>query len=91
MAMLRQGLPQTSRPPLPLGKGPQNVTCMSRIKITYNPMASSHSHAKDHRVDVRRQSYIEYEVFRKRWKKAVEEDKCWTDPYPQPVVESIYF
>ncbi|XP_030971136.1 uncharacterized protein LOC115991513 isoform X2 [Quercus lobata] len=53
--------------------------------------ASSHSHAKDHRVDVRRQSYIEYEVFRKRWKKAVEEDKCWTDPYPQPVVESIYF
>ncbi|XP_065635086.1 uncharacterized protein LOC112012569 isoform X4 [Quercus suber] len=53
--------------------------------------ASSHSHAKDHRVDVRKQSYIEYEVFRKRWKKAVEEDKCWTDPYPQPVEESIYF
>ncbi|XP_061357383.1 uncharacterized protein LOC133301721 [Gastrolobium bilobum] len=39
------------------------------------------SHAKDHRVDVRRRSYHELEVFRKRWQKAVEEDECWVDPF----------
>ncbi|KAL9297038.1 hypothetical protein ACSQ67_022934 [Phaseolus vulgaris] len=39
------------------------------------------SGAKDHRVDVRRQSYHELQVFRKRWQKAVEEDKCWVDPF----------
>ncbi|KAJ7973621.1 Lysine ketoglutarate reductase trans-splicing-like protein, putative (DUF707) [Quillaja saponaria] len=44
--------------------------------------ASSQSHAKDHRLDVRRQSYRELDVFKKRWKKAMDEDKCWIDPYP---------
>ncbi|KAF3452450.1 hypothetical protein FNV43_RR02883 [Rhamnella rubrinervis] len=43
---------------------------------------SSHrSHPNDHRYDVRRQSYIELDIFRKRWNKSVEEDKCWIDPY----------
>ncbi|XP_073032762.1 uncharacterized protein [Primulina eburnea] len=35
------------------------------------------------RVEVRRQSYNEYKVFKRRWKKAAEEDQCWTDPYPR--------
>ncbi|XP_019451677.1 PREDICTED: uncharacterized protein LOC109353765 [Lupinus angustifolius] len=35
----------------------------------------------DHRVDVRRLSYRELDVFRKRWEKAADEDKCWVDPY----------
>ncbi|OIW13781.1 hypothetical protein TanjilG_31670 [Lupinus angustifolius] len=39
------------------------------------------SNEKDHRVDVRRLSYRELDVFRKRWSKAVEDDKCWVDPY----------
>ncbi|KAE9589670.1 hypothetical protein Lalb_Chr21g0311431 [Lupinus albus] len=39
------------------------------------------SKEKDHRVDVRRLSYRELDVFRKRWEKAAEEDKCWVDPY----------
>ncbi|XP_020219506.1 uncharacterized protein LOC109802520 [Cajanus cajan] len=39
------------------------------------------SRAKDHRVDVRRMSYRELQVFRKRWQKAVEEDECWVDPF----------
>ncbi|CAJ1822553.1 unnamed protein product [Sphenostylis stenocarpa] len=39
------------------------------------------SRAKDHRADVRRQSYRELQVFRKRWQKAIEEDKCWVDPF----------
>ncbi|TKY65360.1 hypothetical protein E2542_SST08218 [Spatholobus suberectus] len=39
------------------------------------------SQAKNHRVDVRRLSYRELQVFRKRWQKAVEEDECWVDPF----------
>ncbi|KAH1199846.1 hypothetical protein GmHk_18G053106 [Glycine max] len=39
------------------------------------------SRTKDHRVDVRRLSYRELQVFRKRWQKAVEEDDCWVDPF----------
>ncbi|KAH1044717.1 hypothetical protein GLYMA_09G251500v4 [Glycine max] len=39
------------------------------------------SRTKDHRVDVRRLSYRELQVFRKRWQKAVEEDECWVDPF----------
>ncbi|BAT94894.1 hypothetical protein LR48_Vigan845s006200 [Vigna angularis] len=38
---------------------------------------------KDHRVDVRRLSYRELDIFRKRWEKAVKEDECWVDPFPQ--------
>ncbi|KAM7491557.1 hypothetical protein LguiA_034478 [Lonicera macranthoides] len=33
------------------------------------------------RVEVRRQSYREYRVFKRRWIRAVEEDKCWKNPY----------
>ncbi|KAK4356242.1 hypothetical protein RND71_025213 [Anisodus tanguticus] len=32
-------------------------------------------------IQVRRQSYNEYEIFKRRWKQAIEEDTCWTDPY----------
>ncbi|WVZ07655.1 hypothetical protein V8G54_021001 [Vigna mungo] len=53
------------------------------------------SGAKDHRVDVsyssffcskttlpvRRLSFHELQVFRKRWQKAVEDDNCWVDPF----------
>ncbi|KAI5394788.1 uncharacterized protein LOC127092544 [Lathyrus oleraceus] len=42
---------------------------------------SSQEKEKDHRVDVRRLSYQELDIFRKRWEKAVEEDKCWVDPF----------
>ncbi|XWS58823.1 hypothetical protein CRYUN_Cryun08bG0066800 [Craigia yunnanensis] len=42
---------------------------------------SSHSHWKDPRVEVRRQSYLELDIFRKRWEKAVKNDKCWVYPY----------
>lgn len=36
-------------------------------------------------MQVRRQSYIELDVFRKRWQKAAEQDECWQDPYPETV------
>ncbi|CAH9072996.1 unnamed protein product [Cuscuta epithymum] len=41
------------------------------------------SNAVDFRIEVRRQSYNEYKVFKRRWKEAAEQDKCWTDPYPE--------
>ncbi|XP_047311029.1 uncharacterized protein LOC124914507 isoform X2 [Impatiens glandulifera] len=38
----------------------------------------------DNRSEVRRQSFVEMQIFRKRWAKAVEdEDECWDDPYEQ--------
>uniref|UniRef100_A0ACD5XFZ3 Uncharacterized protein n=1 Tax=Avena sativa TaxID=4498 RepID=A0ACD5XFZ3_AVESA len=35
------------------------------------------------RYAVRQRSYTELKIFNKRWKQAVAEDECWTDPYPQ--------
>lgn len=45
--------------------------------------ASSTSTAAD-RYAVRQRSYTELQIFNRRWKQAVAEDECWTDPYPQP-------
>ncbi|CAM0884363.1 unnamed protein product [Alopecurus aequalis] len=43
--------------------------------------ASSASTAAD-RYAVRLRSYAEQQIFNRRWKQAVAEDVCWTDPYP---------
>ncbi|KAG8380297.1 hypothetical protein BUALT_Bualt06G0001000 [Buddleja alternifolia] len=43
---------------------------------------SQKPNAINQRIEVRRQSYNEYKIFKRRWKKAVDGDKCWTDPYP---------
>lgn len=50
---------------------------------TLERYAPSPSKSLNYRIEVRRQSYREYKVFRRRWKIAAEEDKCWTDPYPE--------
>ncbi|KAF8388578.1 hypothetical protein HHK36_027253 [Tetracentron sinense] len=50
--------------------------------------ASSESHVSNDRYAVRRQSYVELEIFKNRWKKAVKEDECWIDPYQQPSKQS---
>ncbi|KAK6156477.1 hypothetical protein DH2020_010725 [Rehmannia glutinosa] len=42
--------------------------------------ASSGDASEDKKV--RRQSYNEYKVFKRRWKRAAEADECWTDLYP---------
>lgn len=39
----------------------------------------------DMRVEVRRQSYNEYKIFRRRWDRAAAADKCWNNPYPEPL------
>ncbi|PIA29841.1 hypothetical protein AQUCO_05800129v1 [Aquilegia coerulea] len=41
------------------------------------------SHGYDDRMQVRLQSYKDLAIFKHRWKKAVEEDECWVDPYLQ--------
>uniref|UniRef100_F6HK26 Lysine ketoglutarate reductase trans-splicing protein n=1 Tax=Vitis vinifera TaxID=29760 RepID=F6HK26_VITVI len=46
--------------------------------------AQSEFHKVDNRSAVRRQSFIEMQIFRSRWANAVKEDKCWIDPYAQP-------
>lgn len=45
------------------------------------PSNSSDVHAGDDRAEVRKQSYIEMRIFRRRWYKAVQNDKCWVDQY----------
>ncbi|CAN1345399.1 hypothetical protein LINPERPRIM_LOCUS40363 [Linum perenne] len=40
-----------------------------------------HPHELDPRVEVRRESYNEYKMFKRRWARAAKEDKCWIDPY----------
>ncbi|KAK1406461.1 hypothetical protein QVD17_41760 [Tagetes erecta] len=34
------------------------------------------------RVEVRRHSYHEYKIFKRRWQEAAKEDESWVDPYP---------
>ncbi|KAG2396400.1 uncharacterized protein LOC124843540 [Vigna umbellata] len=45
--------------------------------------ASSDSPGGNARANVRMQSYIEMQVFGKRWGDAAKKDKCWIDPYQQ--------
>ncbi|KAK8565120.1 hypothetical protein V6N12_058695 [Hibiscus sabdariffa] len=33
------------------------------------------------RSEVKKQSYIELEIFKNRWKRAVQQDNCWSDPF----------
>ncbi|XP_044497190.1 uncharacterized protein LOC123219350 isoform X2 [Mangifera indica] len=40
-----------------------------------------HAAPVDPRAEIRRQSTWELEMFKKRWKKAVEDDKAWVDPF----------
>ncbi|KAF8665004.1 hypothetical protein HU200_054328 [Digitaria exilis] len=47
------------------------------------PVSARSTSATD-RLAVRQRSYTELKVFNRRWKDAVAEDGCWTDPYPNP-------
>ncbi|KAK4786643.1 hypothetical protein SAY86_010476 [Trapa natans] len=42
---------------------------------------SKHGSSFDVRMEIRRQSTRELEIFKERWNKAVEEDKNWFDPF----------
>ncbi|XP_042493415.1 uncharacterized protein LOC122073006 isoform X2 [Macadamia integrifolia] len=55
------------------------------LGVTYEDKApSEESHVmKNNRSAVRWRSNIELQTFKSRWRKAVEDDKCWIDPYQQ--------
>jgi len=42
-------------------------------------------------VQVRTQSYVEMNIFHKRWEDAVNEDRCWVDPYQQFANQTRYW
>ncbi|KAL7211904.1 hypothetical protein ACSBR2_014710 [Camellia fascicularis] len=46
-----------------------------------SPEESTKKHTVDMRVEVRRQSTSELQIFKKRWEQAVEQDKDWVDPF----------
>ncbi|KAG6677831.1 hypothetical protein I3842_14G046900 [Carya illinoinensis] len=51
-------------------------------------LATSLLHQSGGRAAVRYRSYVELEIFKNRWKKAVKEDDCWSDPYKKPLQQS---
>uniref|UniRef100_A0A1D1YEF4 Polyprotein n=1 Tax=Anthurium amnicola TaxID=1678845 RepID=A0A1D1YEF4_9ARAE len=46
-------------------------------------VSSGLSSGNNGRLKVRTRSYAELDIFKQRWKNAVEEDECWTDLYPE--------
>ncbi|XP_011047855.1 PREDICTED: uncharacterized protein LOC105142097 isoform X1 [Populus euphratica] len=50
----------------------------------------SESEEVDRRPQVRTQSYVEMNIFHKRWEDAVNEDRCWVDPYQQFANQTRY-
>lgn len=61
----------------------KEATGMKTIAPATSKKESKASHENDYqdRGAVRRRSYVELEIFRKRWKVASQKDKCWNDPY----------
>ncbi|CAH8352598.1 unnamed protein product [Eruca vesicaria subsp. sativa] len=56
-----------------------NETMSKSGKVLHK--SSSDSREADNRAQVRKKSYVEMKRFKERWKKAVEDDICWVDPY----------
>ncbi|KAM4070381.1 hypothetical protein ACJW30_12G161700 [Castanea mollissima] len=52
--------------------------------LSLEKLEGSLSHQSDGRTGVRKRSFVELEIFKNRWKKAVKEDYCWIDPYKKP-------
>ncbi|OWM79309.1 hypothetical protein CDL15_Pgr003482 [Punica granatum] len=61
-----------------------NVASEGKTASKSDTKASAGSRVVDNRMEVRQRSFIEMQIFRKRWKDAVEEDQCWVDPYRTP-------
>ncbi|XP_042492802.1 uncharacterized protein LOC122072284 [Macadamia integrifolia] len=55
----------------------------TKLSPNMEAQAPSHSHVNADRFAVRKRSYVELDIFKKRWKKAVQEDECWIDPFQQ--------
>lgn len=57
-------------------------TCVLTDSL-FGLQVASDSHRDSSRAKVRMQSYIEMQVFERRWKDAAKKDQCWVDPYEQ--------
>ncbi|GMJ03649.1 STICKY GENERATIVE CELL [Hibiscus trionum] len=66
-----------------------NITRKERLTKSESPEPSE-SHRVDNRPEVRKQSFIEMQMFRKRWENAAKDDKCWVDPYQQSANKSTH-
>ncbi|KAM0061143.1 hypothetical protein Hdeb2414_s0004g00132481 [Helianthus debilis subsp. tardiflorus] len=66
---------------LPTLGGSENKTNSESPKQPTQDTVSLESNHIDIRTEVRKQSFNELETFKRRWRKAVEEDNCWVDPY----------
>ena len=62
----------------------RNICFDNLIFVEKVSQESSESREVDNRPEVRRKSYVEMKRFKERWKKAVEDDICWVDPYWKP-------
>lgn len=65
------------------GEG-SNQTVQSGSSHDASQGATSTASKPDTRSAVRKQSLTDLERFKNRWKKAVKDDDCWTDPFQQP-------
>nr|XP_043618986.1 uncharacterized protein LOC122590872 isoform X2 [Erigeron canadensis] len=68
---------------LPTLGGSENKTNSESSKQPSQDAVSLETSHIDIRTEVRKQSFNELETFKRRWRKAVQEDDCWVDPYNQ--------
>ncbi|XP_047311398.1 uncharacterized protein LOC124914829 isoform X2 [Impatiens glandulifera] len=57
------------------------LSSTSKKNTNTNSNESTKRRAVNGRAEVRRQSTIELQMFKKRWERAAEEDKSWVDPF----------
>ncbi|KAL8235566.1 hypothetical protein R6Q59_016647 [Mikania micrantha] len=69
-------------------QGSRNVGIIDReyvlhqgIQTLGGPSANKSRHVVDMRLEIRKQSTSELEVFKQRWEKAVKEDTSWVNPF----------
>ncbi|KAH9748513.1 hypothetical protein KPL70_005055 [Citrus sinensis] len=64
--------------------GGQPPTRKSLQSTKREELAKRHGPAPvDLRAEIRRQSTMELQIFKKRWNEAIEQDKSWVDPFPR--------
>ncbi|KAF6150293.1 hypothetical protein GIB67_033992 [Kingdonia uniflora] len=80
--IVHQGLPT-------LGAVDEKMADATKNSSGTGTLPPSVSYQLNDRYSVRKQSYIELEIFKNRWKKAVREDQCWNDPFQQRSDQSI--
>jgi hypothetical protein len=74
--ILHMGLPTLG------GGSAENKTDSGKLDKTKTPHAADKSSSvSTGRTEVRKQTYVELETFKHRWKNAVKNDECWIDRF----------